>query len=417
VVAAVEAVILIQAVSEAAGQLAQAWAQQNAPAPPIFSGPEAFSLPDLITYGQMGMSDGVNGVTATIRYLEAGEAAAGGRWTTKEVNLGGIQRGGALPSLLLGPAVVSEDPINNGARDRLWIGGQTDPATGRPVRIAVNAIIRAAQVRYDIRPSGPVTAQASPWGQPGRVTTDGRVPRSADTLQAAGVVTSSPRPLAPVVPTPLFLPEVMPTEVPDGEPVTQPQPAEPVKKPQAPPIAPPITPTTPTPVPTTTPTKTDPQGRPIQLPLPLPRVTPQEDHFIGDQRIPAGGPRVDLRSIAQEVGRIENKTAKILRGGENGKPTIQDLRWIFDELQKLWNYLNDHADGDSYWIASPCSADEDGNLDWKEVPYEGGSKLDTVLNKLDALAELAQLDKELPQPVCDVPVPSGNVTVHFTEVV
>jgi hypothetical protein len=72
----------------------------------------------------------------------------------------------------------------------------------------------------------------------------------------------------------------------------------------------------------------------------------------------------------------------------------------------------------SYVLEPVCEHDEEGNpLPGREVNWPGGTgELSEVQEKLDAIAELLQISKELKQPVCYRRRPAGEpVTVTFEE--
>jgi hypothetical protein len=75
--------------------------------------------------------------------------------------------------------------------------------------------------------------------------------------------------------------------------------------------------------------------------------------------------------------------------------------------------------GTTYTMSSPCEKDEQGNP-LPPVEVVAGPALSTlglIVNRVDALAELLQVHKDLKQPSCKNPRPQGDpVTVTFEEI-
>jgi hypothetical protein len=238
------------------------------------------------------------------------------------------------------------------------------------------------------------------------------------------VETAQPLPSKPA-PMPAYLPGLDPAAVPNAVPVKVPQtkPGEEVGSPGrpviAPPIAPPITPTQ-TPV---SPVRAPRVARPLgpngqQLPIPFPRPTPTpvDNHYVNGQPITTGQPRTDLESIAKEVGRIESKTAKSLEQMAGPAGALDKLLDLLDLLERIAGLLDATTPGGEFQITGPCDLDENKNRIVHKVPFAGGPVLSRVESKVEALADLLQIHKDLKQPVCTFRNPNSNVTVTFTEV-
>ncbi len=160
-----------------------------------------------------------------------------------------------------------------------------------------------------------------------------------------------------------------------------------------------------------------PSGMPMPVPAPLGMPTPvwQETPWPGGPSIgsPAQRPPATPEGIAAELGRLESKLAAI------GAAPAFDLAPI---LEAIGNLLPDPPtytyQAGSYVLEPVCEHDEEGNpLPGREVNWPGGTgELSEVQEKLDAIAELLQISKELKQPVCYRRRPVGEpVTVTFEE--
>jgi hypothetical protein len=144
-------------------------------------------------------------------------------------------------------------------------------------------------------------------------------------------------------------------------------------------------------------------------------------HIVGTTTIPANGPRPDLRAIAAEVGRIEQKTARLMRDTQGGQGP--DLATVAGLVQQVIQALAGLGDQGEYIIAGPCERDEQGN----PIPVQntiqtfpwGGSPfvLQNIAQRIDALAQVVLVSKFLRQPTCKNPTPSGEfVSVQFREI-
>jgi hypothetical protein len=238
--------------------------------------------------------------------------------------------------------------------------------------------------------------------------------------------------LAPLPPLPLVSPS--PAPAPTGDPSRDPQPApspQPAPQPAgpgpgvapAPPATLPTTPVFPEPPPTVQPTPpgqpTAPDGSLVPLPLPLPTTTSPESHVINGTEVPANGPAPTLTGIAQELGRLERKSAQLLDPGRAPTGPNLDRLGLLDELIRplVEAILQQFASG-AYELSSPCELNEAGERVPVVVPFGPGlSAIGTLHNKVDALAELLQASKDLKQPICRPKAPIGEpVTVNFEQV-
>jgi hypothetical protein len=167
--------------------------------------------------------------------------------------------------------------------------------------------------------------------------------------------------------------------------------------------------------------RTTPDGRPQTQPQAAPITTKPGAHVVGTQVIPDNGPRPDLVAIASEVGRLEQKTARILRDGPQAMPpNLGDLAGLVQQVIQALAGLNDQG---SYSLGGPCERDEQGNA----IPFAetvetwewGGSPfvLQNIAQRVDVLAEMMQKAQLLRQPTCKNPPPVGElVSVQFREV-
>ena len=233
-----------------------------------------------------------------------------------------------------------------------------------------------------------------------------------------------PRPEIPYLPVPAPtpvrpLPQTVPT--PETEPQPQPTPIEP--GPAKPPIAPSIAPQTPAPVvprqiPGETPIK---DGAIVpQAPAPV-AVTPPDAHFPvpGAPPVTGNGPRPTPEGIAQELGRLEQKLAKMLNPGPDGPGDGTDRQQLLEQrMRQIWEFLTSITASGGYGLSSPCELDDNGERIVTTVEYGGGfNSLDVLSNKIDALAALLQVHKDLKQPICkQTPAVGQPVTVNFVQV-
>lgn len=240
-------------------------------------------------------------------------------------------------------------------------------------------------------------------------------PPPAETAQPIEV------PVAPTIrPAPAYpaLPQVPVVPiVPDGEPLPQPSTV-------------PVTPLAPARV---LPTPATPRALPVpgsvatqdgvvvpQRPAPVP-TTPPDAHFPvpGAPPVTGNGPRPTPEGIAQELGRLEQKLARLSDPGPTGPGDGTDrLGLLFQILGNVVEFLTSTQSGGGYGLSSPCELDDNGDRIVTTVNYSGApTTLGVVLNKLDALAGLLQVHKDLKQPNCkQAPAVGQPVTVNFVQV-
>lgn len=235
-----------------------------------------------------------------------------------------------------------------------------------------------------------------------------------------------PEPAAtPPVPLPVPMPSTapQPATVPEADPLTEPVPLVPVTPgPAAPPAVKPSTPYRPL-------QPTAPAAAPIRNgatvaagPVPVP-TTPQDAIFPVPGGLPVTGRTLapTLQAVASEVGRIEQKIDRMLNPdpGQWGDGTDR-LQLFRDLLLSLYNSLTDGAGPGSYALSSPCVVDEDGVRVVSEVAWPSSdTNHGAILARVDAIAGLLQVHKDLKQPNCHIPpvVVAGEfVTVNFEQI-
>ena len=126
-----------------------------------------------------------------------------------------------------------------------------------------------------------------------------------------------------------------------------------------------------------------PQGEPQLAPAPAPQPTATDQRQYGPRTVTGTGVRPDLEGIAEEVGRIEMKLAHLL-----GTVDAPELPYVF---------------GSGSYVMEPiCDFDADGDpLPDRVVSWPAGiGEVAELSNKLDAIAELIQIHKEMRQPIC-----------------
>ena len=223
---------------------------------------------------------------------------------------------------------------------------------------------------------------------------------------------------APVVPLPYA-----PPAVPEGEPVEEPGVAPTTPGPTAPPATAPQVPApvvpapvVPLPLPDAEPTQ---DGSIVPKPTAPVVVTRPDAHFPvpGGPPVTGNGPRPTPAGISQELGRLEQKLARLSNPGPGGPGDGTDrLQLLFQVMAQLYEFMTAINAGGSYTLSSPCELDENGNRVVVPVDFSGAiSSFGVLSNKLDALAQLLQVHKDLKQPNCSTkPVLTGEwVTVNF----
>lgn len=256
---------------------------------------------------------------------------------------------------------------------------------------------------------GPYPVEPFPLPPGERRTVPRTIPEPADAPAPA-----SPPMVEPArAPSPLVVPEPFPLPLPSPGPGGVP--LAPSPRPLPEPARMPVLKPRPLPVPVRE-TLTDGQLAPLPAPAPLSTPTWQETPWPSGPAIgaPSSRPQATQEGIVKELGRLEQKVAAIGRSGGLDLPAI---------VEALKSLLPDHPDYEfppgSYSIEPVCEVNSQGiPLPARVVSWEGGSgELAEIRQRLDAIAELFQVSKELRQPVCKGPPRTGQpVTVTFEEV-
>jgi hypothetical protein len=166
-------------------------------------------------------------------------------------------------------------------------------------------------------------------------------------------------------------------------------------------------------------------GDPLPAPLPAPAVpTPAGRITVGTAAnpitiVPAAVPAT-LEGIALETGKIERKLEVLLGDPTSGQPDwMEKVTAGGGAAQQLLELLLSLTGGTTYTMDSLCEKDANGNL-LPPVEVEAPGALNgigVIVNRLDAIAELLQVHKNLKQPGCKNPRPQGDpVTVTFEQI-
>lgn len=232
-------------------------------------------------------------------------------------------------------------------------------------------------------------------------------------------------PIVPGPPAPAPMPSVVPPRVPSPSPGPGPGPGTPNPNPNTTP-QPATTPTTaPFPIlpvilpqvtPTTT-TQTNADGSRQTAALPGAITTPVGNEKIGGLTVTTNAPQATLAGIAGEVGRIEQKLAKMIGNPNNN---MQDTAWglLIDGIKAVIENLLTGQPASEYILSSSCERLPNGNRIEYSVPIvQTQNRFDAIYTRLDALADLIQTHKDLKQPICRGTQPTGQpVTVNFTQI-
>ncbi len=166
---------------------------------------------------------------------------------------------------------------------------------------------------------------------------------------------------------------------------------------------------------------TNPGLVPLPIPAPTP-TTPADQHFPvpGGAPVTGNGPRATLQGLAQELGRQEQKLARLMNDGRGPDGGPIDWGDLLDKLRQLVALLLTVDGAGAYTISSPCNIDGTTGEPAEPLTAEWGAtigEIPALRKRLDALAELLQHHKDLPQPICARPRPTGDpVTVTFEQV-
>ena len=266
----------------------------------------------------------------------------------------------------------------------------------------------------------PITIPKAPPAPPEEVPDEKPGPSPLPYPIEPGVVPiPSPVPGVPTIPEPTPDPEIQPAPQPAPNPVPGPGPV-PLPGPETDPQTPtepgvvptPSIPGIPGPGPITTPatpenpTAVDPGTGIVPQPTPLPTPTSPGSHFPvpGGPAVTPGGTRPDLSGIAAEVGRIEQKVAR-LQNGKDGLD-LSDWLWLLPLLQA---FFEQPIPGTTYDLQGVCEPVEPGgDQPVAEFPVAEGLNLQAIINRLDVMQDIFQQHLAYRTPTCRGPKNEGD---------
>ena len=122
-----------------------------------------------------------------------------------------------------------------------------------------------------------------------------------------------------------------------------------------------------------------------------------------------------MAGIAVEIGRIESKVGSLM-----ARPAPEGIDWegLLSQIAELLTPDAEPVPGATYQVRRPCGRGADGQPlppVLVEVP-EAANATTAILQRLDALAELIDEQKQLRQPVCKGKPGGEPVTVTFERV-
>ena len=147
------------------------------------------------------------------------------------------------------------------------------------------------------------------------------------------------------------------------------------------------------------------------------RVTPPDARRYGSKTITSGAPRVDPQSLAEEVGRLEQKLGIMLQGMDSTPDWLDALtgQLINRLVTELLDALVVDVPATTYDFVAPCDKDENGDpIEWS-AEIEAADYQPAMVARLDAIAEALGILKGWKQPLCRATPPRSNVTVTAYE--
>ena len=275
---------------------------------------------------------------------------------------------------------------------------------------------KAPPITIPKAPPAPPVEVPGPEPKPLPVPTPVTPTPVAPPLPVPGVPTiPEPSPDPQPVPAPGPAPNPLPVPQPDPLPDTEPLPGT---TPVPNPLPTPITPITPGPGPITTPITpeepqlVDPEIGPVPVPDPPPTITPPDGHYPvpGGPVVTPGGTRPELASIAAEVGRIEQKVARIQNPGGIG-----DLTDLVQLLLTLLSFFESPISGTTYQLEGVCEDVKEGEEQpVAEFPVPEAYNFDAIVQRLDAMQDLFQQHLAYRTPICRGQKRQGDLrTISF----
>ena len=212
-----------------------------------------------------------------------------------------------------------------------------------------------------------------------------------------------PDPSITPAPGPAPNPLPVPGPDPDPEPATVPGPFPPTT-PGPGPIVTPAAPEDPLPL--------DPELGVITPPDPPPIPTPPDTHFPtpGGPGVNPGGTRPDVTAVAAEVGRIEQKVARL--GNPGGLGDLTDLVQL---LLTLLSFFESPINGTNYQLQGVCeSVGEGEEQPVAEFPVPEAYNFDAIVQRLDVMQDLFQQHLAYRTPTCNGQRKQGDIrTISF----
>jgi hypothetical protein len=150
--------------------------------------------------------------------------------------------------------------------------------------------------------------------------------------------------------------------------------------------------------------------------LPVPQ-TATDLRKYGSQVITSIGVRPDLVSIAAEVGRIEQKTGRMLQDMDKTPDWFDGLLGpLLNELKsQILDALVVDVPAKTYQFSAPCDYDANGNRLVLNKVIAAADFEPAIVARLDAIADAIAVLKWWKQPLCRSSPPRSNVTVTAEE--
>jgi hypothetical protein len=160
-----------------------------------------------------------------------------------------------------------------------------------------------------------------------------------------------------------------------------------------------------------------PAGQTLPAPAPAPATTPTDLRKYGTQTITSIGVRPDLEAIAAEVGRIEQKTGRMLQDRDRTPDWFDALLGpLLNQLKEtILDALVVDVPAATYQFLAPCDYDANGNRLVLNKTIAAADFEPAIVARLDAIADAIKVLKWWKTPTCRVNPPQSNVTVTAEE--
>ena len=124
-------------------------------------------------------------------------------------------------------------------------------------------------------------------------------------------------------------------------------------------------------------------------------------HVVGGKQFNGGAIRKSIAGVAQEVGRIEGKTAATVEKMESIGPKIDQIVDFYEFLQLLQDIFEQPLPEKSYTLTSVCEPTADGQPPPSHTVTLPAEKwADRLITMGDVMPELLQAHKNYKQPTC-----------------